>query len=815
MSNKPSRWREFGGSRLVHRISAVVFLSILAIAAVLLVVSYFAEREHLLERLDVSAELVSPLIFDEDGEQTLRSLIKTASTESPYPLVGATLQRRDGSTVVIGQASRLMSRGQAGIADDYLDTDHATYTRHLRSDNPGSLYASAWLRFDVDRINSELQAYVWRIIGLVITVCLFVTVSCVFGLRSLLILPLLKLQQIMANTEQQGLTNISLASRYLDRKDELGDLFRMFDHMRLVLARGSEQQVQLSERFQDFADLGAECFFEFDANGRLAFVSGYTNSLLGTRPADLLGRSVRVLMSGETLPFRDPVEVVRSISETGSWEGRLRATGDRTETRSIRIVAKFLYDGQRRTGVRGIITDVTMASNLARELKHQATHDPLTGLVNRAEFERRLNKALAASTERNETATLLMLDLDRFKVVNDTCGHIAGDELLKQLSALIHRYVRGGDVVARIGGDEFAVLLKRCGLDEAAQVAEKIRCAIEDFRFRWHGESYSVGVSIGAAALDEQFADGQEAMRAVDGCCYKSKQAGRNRVTLFKPGDELVSSQHGEMMWLAQINQGLEEDRFEIYQQPIVPVRSDPKAGRHFEVLLRLRSRDGEMLSPGDFLPAAERYGLMGKIDRWVVRVMVPWVAQQVAAGEKNLTVCINLSGGSASDPEFQDFLVTTLGHNFDAVPALCFEITESAAVKNLAGTADFLLLLREMGCQIALDDFGTGFASMDYIKQLPLDYIKIDGGFIRHIASSPLDRTLVQCVAAVARVLNVKTVGEFVENDEILATMREVGIDYAQGYLTGRPEPLEMTMDRPAESDTVDEHVHEVGSLG
>jgi EAL domain-containing protein (putative c-di-GMP-specific phosphodiesterase class I) len=207
--------------------------------------------------------------------------------------------------------------------------------------------------------------------------------------------------------------------------------------------------------------------------------------------------------------------------------------------------------------------------------------------------------------------------------------------------------------------------------------------------------------------------------------------------------------------------------------------------------LIRLRSREGDMLSPGDFLPAAERYGLMGKIDRWVVSTVVPWVASEIAAGAENLTVSINLSGGSASDPEFQDFLVATIGEHYDAVPGLCFEITESAAVKDLAGTADFLLLLREMGCQIALDDFGTGFASMDYIKQLPLDYIKIDGGFIRHIATNPLDRTLVQCVASVARLLNIKTVGEFVENEEILATMREVGIDYAQGYLTGRPEPL------------------------
>jgi EAL domain-containing protein (putative c-di-GMP-specific phosphodiesterase class I) len=282
-------------------------------------------------------------------------------------------------------------------------------------------------------------------------------------------------------------------------------------------------------------------------------------------------------------------------------------------------------------------------------------------------------------------------------------------------------------------------------------------------------------------------------MRAADGCCYKSKQAGRNRITLYRPGDELVSSQHGEMMWLAQINQGLEEGRFEMYQQPIVPVRTDAAPGRHFEVLIRLRSRDGDMLSPGDFLPAAERYGLMGKIDRWVVSTVVPWVAREIKAGAENLTVSINLSGGSASDPEFQDFMVATIGEHYDAVPGLCFEITESAAVKDLAGTADFLMLLREMGCQIALDDFGTGFASMDYIKQLPLDYIKIDGGFIRHIATNPLDRTLVQCVASVARLLNIKTVGEFVENEEILATMREVGIDYAQGYLTGRPEPLPM----------------------
>ncbi|MGC1440410.1 MAG: EAL domain-containing protein, partial [Burkholderiaceae bacterium] len=465
---------------------------------------------------------------------------------------------------------------------------------------------------------------------------------------------------------------------------------------------------------------------------------------------------------------------------------------ERKDPKSVKIIVKYLHDDKgRECGVRGIITDVTVASDLARELRHQATHDPLTGLVNRAEFERRLNKALASFLDRMEPSVVLLLDLDRFKAVNDTCGHLAGDELLKQLSVLIGQQVRHGDVVARIGGDEFALLLTRCTIDDGAIVAEKIRAAVEKYRYVWHGESYAVGASIGAAQMENSFKNGEEVMRAADACCYKSKQEGRNRVSLYRLGDELVSSNHGEMMWLTQINQGLEENRFEIYKQPIVPVQDDAPGGEHFEVLLRLRGRDGVMLSPGEFLPAAERYGLMGSIDRWVVGKIVPWVAGRIANGATNLTVSVNLSGASASDPEFQAFLVETLGENFEATAGLCFEITESAAVKNLAGTADFLTLVQEMGCRIALDDFGTGFASMDYIKHLPLDYIKIDGAFIKNISDSPLDRALVQCVASVGRLLNVKTVGEFVESAQTIETLREVGIDYAQGYFTGKPEPL------------------------
>ncbi|MEW5893467.1 MAG: EAL domain-containing protein [Pseudomonadota bacterium] len=423
-------------------------------------------------------------------------------------------------------------------------------------------------------------------------------------------------------------------------------------------------------------------------------------------------------------------------------------------------------------------------------IHHLAYHDSLTGLINRHRFEQRLTMALRNAKDWNSEHALLYLDLDQFKVVNDTCGHVAGDELLKQLALVLQDHVRESDTLARLGGDEFGLLLENCPIDQAVQIAEKLLQAINAFRFSWGGKTFSVGGSIGLAAITAHNPSVDDLLRNADIACYAAKDGGRNRIHIYKDEDVELQRRRGEMHWVSRIRWALENDRFVLHRQNIVPLQQGG-AGRCCEMLLRMRDERDQLISPGVFLPAAERYNLAPAIDRWVVRTLLEFLKTQAGKIDSSQGFFINISGVTLNDDDFYDFLRQQLRDSGVAPAQLCFEITETAAIGNLSRALSFMQGIREEGCQFALDDFGAGLSSFSYLKTIPVDYLKIDGAFVRDIVNDPLDRAIVDSINRVGHVVGLKTIAEFVETEAIRDQLRELGVDYAQGYGLHRPEPL------------------------
>jgi diguanylate cyclase (GGDEF)-like protein len=649
-----------------------------------------------------------------------------------------------------------------------------------------------FLRFDVSAVREELKLYIFNTFFLTLFVTLIVIAGCLIALRPFLFNPITTLGSLMRRVDRTGLAAVYIPNRMLLKRDEIGDTFRAFSRMRDALLKADEENQQITARFQGMADLAADCFFETDENRRFSFVAGDTFSVFGLRPSKMVGKTFADLVAQGRLPFAKPQEVVASLQEKGTWEGQLVSSDRHVEGRTVKMISTPLFDRDgNRVGMRGVLTDTTLAAKLTRELVHRAAHDGLTGLYNRTEFSRRLVGCLEQIRVDQGKACVFVMDLDRFKYVNDRCGHLAGDEVLRRVSEILRSSVRASDAVARMGGDEFAILLERCNSQNGLRVAEKIREAIDRMRFEWDGVVHSVGVSIGIVEVDETYTDVDAVILAADSSCFVSKRQGRNQVSVYSPSDDTVKERSEDMQWINLIERALKEDRCILFQQPIMPLKQAGTKKVHFEVLLRLLDESGEIVPPGAFLPCAERNGLIDGIDRQVVRKVLKWLAVQKAEPSTDLTVSMNLSGASIADANFQEFLLTSISEAPVSAHHLCFEITESAAVQNLVSSGEFLSRVRALGCRIALDDFGTGFASLEYIKQLPLDFIKIDGAFIREIANNPLDQALVRCVSDVAHLLDVETVAEFVENDETIHELNRLGIDFAQGFLIAKPKPL------------------------
>jgi diguanylate cyclase (GGDEF)-like protein/PAS domain S-box-containing protein len=448
------------------------------------------------------------------------------------------------------------------------------------------------------------------------------------------------------------------------------------------------------------------------------------------------------------------------------------------------------------TGTVVVFRDVTKPRMLSRQLSWQATHDALTGLINRQEFEHRVSQSIETAQNHHQIHVLCYLDLDQFKVVNDTCGHIAGDELLRQVSALLGQALRSGDIVARLGGDEFGLLLISCPLPKALEITHKLLGMIQAFRFVWQDNVFKVGASIGLVVIDANSGDVNKVLSAADVACYAAKDNGRNRVHLYQSNDQEMAQQRCEQQWVARITHALDQGRYRLYKQLIVPLAADSTA-EHVEILLRMVDDKGEIVPPMAFLPAAERYGLMTLLDQWVVTHFLAYLKtiQPLNLSDSSShqsRYAINLSGASINDRQFLDFVKTTFASCPGLAQQICFEITETIAIANLSKAAQFMQELKQLGFQFALDDFGSGMSSFNYLKHLPVDYLKIDGSFVRNILNSPIDSAMVECINRLGHVAGIQTIAEFVDSQEILECLRELGVDYVQGYAISLPKPLE-----------------------
>jgi diguanylate cyclase (GGDEF)-like protein len=432
-------------------------------------------------------------------------------------------------------------------------------------------------------------------------------------------------------------------------------------------------------------------------------------------------------------------------------------------------------------------------------LVYQASHDALTGLINRREFEQRLERTLLSALQQGREHALCYMDLDQFKVINDSCGHAAGDELLRQLTLLLKGNLRERDTLARLGGDEFALLLENCSISDALEVADTFRAEVQRFRFKWGDRIFAVGMSVGMVAINRDSGTAASLLSAADAACYVAKDRGRNQIHLYESRDIDLVRHRGEMQWVTRIQRALEENRLRLSWQEIRPTDHADEATRHVELLLRMVDDDGSEILPMAFIPAAERYSIMPALDSWVIEETLHLCLRYLETDcELHCLFAVNLSGASLKDPAFRSMLLSRLQENPDLGPHLCFEITETAAIGNLAVVNEFIDAMRGFGCSFALDDFGSGLSSFTYLKNLRVDYLKIDGAFVRDIASNAIDRSMVEAIHRIGHQMGLKTVAEYVESEQTLALLREIGVDYVQGNGVHRPEPLESLCRKP-----------------
>lgn len=518
-------------------------------------------------------------------------------------------------------------------------------------------------------------------------------------------------------------------------------------------------------------------------------------------PADIIGKNdSKIVPHNKAECYRaDDLSVMESgVPKLNYEERRVGRNGE--GNRWLRTNKIPLLDQEGEVfGVLGCYEDITESRLLSQELEYLASHDALTGLVNRREFERRLARVLDTAQREHSSHALCYVDLDQFKVVNDTCGHPAGDELLNQLGTVLQNQVRQRDTLARLGGDEFGVLMEHCSLHQAEIVAGKLRRAVAEFRFTWEGRSFNLGASIGVVPIDDATGTITELLVKADSACYAAKDMGRNRIHIYSEDDLVLAKRHGEMQWVSKIHQAIAENRFVLYAQPIVPLTLEGGQGNHCEILTRLVADDGQLVLPGAFFPASERFNLSPRLDRWVVENTLNWLAsnRERLAG---LSMCsINLSGHSLGDEDFQNFVSDALAELKIPPEKICFEITETAAISNLTRAIRFIHALKEQGCRFALDDFGSGLSSFAYLKNLPVDYLKIDGMFVTDILEDPIDLAMVKSINEIGHLMGKQTIAEFVESDAIRHKLKQIGVNYIQGYAAGPPVPLDQIDDSPA----------------
>ncbi len=558
--------------------------------------------------------------------------------------------------------------------------------------------------------------------------------------------------------------------------------------------RAEDALYQEKERLQVTLHAISDAVITTNAQGQLLYINPVAEVLTGVSLVASVGQPYQLVFpldGTEVVPDLDVVASAMAAGQTQRYPqlGLVLARGRALVEAAVSPIRDA--DGVVQGAVL-VFRDVTEQRRLSREIAFQATHDELTGLGNRRAFEATLAQCFARTREQAEPHVLCYLDLDEFKVVNDTCGHSAGDALLCQVAQLFLEVLGPQDHLCRLGGDEFGMVLTAHNLPQALHVAEQLQQALAAYRFVWHDQSFGVGVSIGMVQLDAHSESVGALLQAADSACYVAKDAGRGRIHVYATDDPALARRYGVMEWVSRIENALRNDRFVLYAQPIVPIGEGAVRGLHCEFLLRMHDEHGGLVLPGEFMPAVERYHLAARVDRWVVRQALAWMVQH----QDQIEQCsINLSGQSLGDTQFMAFVLEALAATPMPCHKLCFEITETSAIGNLHAAQDFIDTLRQLGCKLSLDDFGSGLSSFAYLRNLPVDVLKIDGQFVRDIATDAVSLAMVKSIHEIGCLMGKQTVAEFVENPAILDVLRGFGVHYAQGYAVGFPVPLDQVL--------------------
>ena len=532
-----------------------------------------------------------------------------------------------------------------------------------------------------------------------------------------------------------------------------------------------------------------------DANGRVDYMNPVAENVTGWTYGEAQGYPLTEVLPLINETTRHPIESPAGITlRTGrvvTITEQCVLINRHGQEFHIEDSAAPIFDRDNKIiGAVLVFHDVTRERRMAHQMTWQATHDSLTGLANRNEFADRLANLLAGvSNDPSHQHALLYLDLDQFKVINDTCGHDAGDELLKQLSRTLRANVPASAALARLGGDEFGILLENSNLEQTTETANQLLRAFADFTFQWHERRFDVGVSIGVVPIQQDTPSASFVLSAADVACYVAKESGRNRLHVYQDSDIDLGERHNEMHWVSRIKEALENNRFVIFKQTITALNGDDPTP-HYELLVRMRELDGSLVPPGAFIPAAERYNLMNALDRWVIEAAFGHLKLAQQKGDTGI-YSINLSGNSLNDDDLPDYIQRKIAEHHINPGQLCFEVTETAAVFNLEKASRMINSLKKLGCRFSLDDFGSGLSSFGYLKNLPVDFLKIDGSFVKDMNTDPMNRAIVEAIHQVGHTLSIRTIAEFVENQAIVDQLLEIGVDFAQGYHFSRPEPL------------------------
>jgi diguanylate cyclase (GGDEF)-like protein/PAS domain S-box-containing protein len=595
---------------------------------------------------------------------------------------------------------------------------------------------------------------------------------------------------------QAQVTRVELSSTVID---SAGDATLLLTALEMLPETG-QIAVPSKPRAVVTLDAMGESVITVDAEGRIDYINHSAETLLSQRFDQVMGKLFSEVASlvdeTDRRMLEDPVRKALTAGGRVSMGRRavLVPTASGPE-RSVEIsVTPLRLDGKEILGLVLVLHDTSELRGLTRQMTYQASHDPLTGLVNRREFERRLQEAMDSAQTGNVGHALCFLDLDRFKTVNDTCGHTAGDNMLREVATLIKEAVRDSDTAGRIGGDEFALLLVGCPLDKARQIADDVVRSVNDYRFVWKDKIFNIGVSIGLVEIGRGGGAIEDLMNAADSACYVAKKQGGLHVHVYSAREEATARHSGEIHWLQKLQSALRDNKFELYFQPIVHARAGGLRGPALEVFVRLEGESGQPSAPpAEFIRAAERYRLMPHVDRWVVQTVLSALGRGGMKLPPGRSVAINIAGQTLGDSEFLEFVVDCFDHTGAGPADICFEVTETSVVANLDHAHRFIEVLHGMGCEFALDDFGSGLSSFSTLRTLPMDYLKIDGSFIKNLAGDSVNQAMVAAMIDLSRSLNFRVVAEQVEDQLSLDTVTNMGIDFVQGFVVGRPQPLSM----------------------